>query len=88
MPQLGSFPRAVNYKWRDNEVELFRGRTAEGAALRIQSKVFFKVAKRRKLSNMADLFFVFFVSVMDVTRGQRGINLHVISGAVIEWMHK
>lgn len=63
MPQLGSFPRAVNYKWRDNEIELFRGRTAEGAALRIQSKVlrvFFKVAKRRKLSNMADLFFVFF----------------------------
>lgn len=38
---------------------------------------------------MADLFFCFFfVNVMDVTRGQRGINLHVISGAVIEWMHK
>lgn len=25
---------------------------------------------------------------MDVTRGQRDINLHVISGAVIEWMQK
>lgn len=40
---------------------------------------------------MADLVFFFFcmcVRVMDVTRGQRDINLHVISGAVIEWMQK
>lgn len=28
------------------------------------------------------------VNVMDVTRGQRDINLHVISKTVIEWLQK
>lgn len=48
----------------------------------------FKAVERRKLSNMADPGFFVCVSVMDVTRGQGDINLHVISGAVIEWMQK
>lgn len=44
----------------------------------------FKPTKHRE----SKWWFFFFYNMMDVTRGQRDINLHVISKTVIEWIQK
>lgn len=67
--------------------ENFCGWTRVGTAY--STKIFFfltecKVGKRRKSGEVVD----FVVNVMDVTQGQRDINLHVISKIVIEWIQK
>lgn len=86
MHQFGSLAKEFDYKWGDARRKLSRLDQSRHC-IQHQNLCFFtdcKVGKRRKSGEVVD----FVVNVMDVTQGQRDINLHVISKIVIEWIQK